>query len=90
VAAGTGADALPAQLDLLRDKGFVIYDAAEVEAVGHMACANLAVTHDIYQTHLWVHYVVGQVSAPTSSTAPNLPTSFDNSPTKSSQPYAML
>jgi hypothetical protein len=48
------------------------------------------VTHDIYQTHLWVHYVVGQVSAPTSSTAPNLPTSFDNSPTKSSRPYAML
>jgi Protein of unknown function (DUF732) len=46
-------------LRLLREDGFVVYDAAQVELIGRMSCANLAVTHNIYQTHLYVHNVLG-------------------------------
>ena len=46
-------------LDLLGDDGYVVYDVAQVEAVGHLACANLAVTHDIYRTDLYVRNALG-------------------------------
>ena len=37
----------------------MVDDAALAEAIGHQACANLAVTHNIYMTHMWVHNVLG-------------------------------
>jgi Protein of unknown function (DUF732) len=51
-------------LALLRRKNFVIYDAPVVISNAHLICANLAVTHNIYQTYLYVRDTLGSNDTP--------------------------
>lgn len=46
-------------LRIMQEDGFNITDPATAIRVGHLVCQNLALTHNLYQTHLWVHNTLG-------------------------------
>jgi hypothetical protein len=67
-------------LGLLIHDGYSIEDAALAERNGHLACASLAVTHSIYQTHMYMltlgiedPFAKELASAGTAVYCPNLP-----------------
>lgn len=46
-------------LQLLMGEGYRIDDPSTAVRTGYLACQNLALTHNLYTTHMYVHNVLG-------------------------------